>query len=732
MKKLGKKSLIIMALVLISLIGVSYAFFDYYMEGDTSHKLVAGDIYLDYVDETDSISLTNIYPETAVEARSRNDNIITFQVSGQNTSLNKALYYQIQVNEGNAIEGKTRFKAQDIVFDLVEVNKDGSETLLVDAMSYSKIYNTTIWTSTVNARSSIDRTYKLRFWLSEDVLISDTEANADYTTSVFENSYVSIKVTVYGDMTSQDLPVIGYVTYNLSSVGGTNLEQTPIYADKSGILSTEVPTTPYTFLGWSTTQGGEVKYNPGDVIDANDVNGSNLTLYPALEWPTLQSAIETNTATYLQAADEEGNRYLKGSNPNNYVWYSGKLWRIVAINSDGTIKLVTQGNMTSIAWSIESETVDGTTTYNTVYENSQIHNWLKNEFLPTLEPSVLADSTWDYTTYASATATKAEPTAFVENEKVGLLTIYDYYKVRNGSNSNFLNNGYHWWTMTPKTDGSSVWYVLYNGSASNSSPTYVYTYGVRLSVNLKSDIQIMGGSGTKSNPYVIEGDKDTGVTSELLSNRISGEYINFNDTLYRIVGFEEFDGGQLTKVTMADYSKNSNTIGESVFGSDTFYAAKERIYSPTYGIGLYLEEWYQADSTSETYETTYIKNNYKAMIATSGENGDGVVWYTGPTSGIGYDYTLSKTGTPVSATIGLGYYGEMFSSQFGDGEGSSINTWLMTIASSNSVKEVASLGFSYTKQIHYSHGVRPSFYLKSNVKITGGNGQPGNPYTLTQ
>ena len=720
MKKLGKKSLIIMALVLISLIGVSYAFFDYYMEGDTSHKLVAGDIYLDYVDETDSISLTNIYPETAVEARSRNDNIITFQVSGQNTSLNKALYYQIQVNEGNTIEGKTRFKAQDIVFDLVEVNKDGSETLLVDAMSYSKIYNTTIWTSTVNARSSIDRTYKLRFWLSEDVLISDTEANADYTTSVFENSYVSIKVTVYGDMTSQDLPVIGYVTYNLSSIGGTNLEQTPIYADKSGILSTEVPTsTPYPFLGWSTTQGGEVKYNPGDVIDANDVNGSNLTLYPVLNYPTLVEAIETNIPTYIQAADTEGNRYLTGKDPNNYVWYSGKLWRIVAINSDGTIKLVTQGNMTTIAWNTSSA--------NTVYENSQIHNWLNNEFLPTLAnaDTLLADSTWDYTTYASATATKAESTAYVENEKVGLLTIYDYYKGGTGS-SNFLNNRYFWWLMSTQTDRKYVWNVGSGGSVYGDSPTI--SNGVRPSVNLKSGIQIMGGAGTKSNPYVIGGDKDTGVTSELLSNRISGEYINFNDVLYRIVGTEEIEGQKLTKITMADYSLNKNTLTTSLaFGADN----NQGVFGQSYGIGLYLEEWYQADITSETYSTIYIKDNYKAMIATATE--EKVEWYIGPTSGVGYDYKKSKTGTSVSATIGLGYYGEMFSSQFGNGSDLTTDFWLMTIYSSSYIWNITKGDYgNNTYSLTVENGVRPSFYLKSNVKITGGNGQPGNPYTLTQ
>ena len=349
--------------------------------------------------------------------------------------------------------------------------------------------------------------------------------------------------------------------------------------------------------------------------------GFKIYLYAINEKVNFLSDKIEKTLTLTDAStDIDGTRYVTGNNDiPNYVWYSGKLWRIVSINGDDTIKLVTQGNMTSIAWDINDSTN---------YSTSQVRKWLNNEFLPTLAnaDTLLANSTWDYTTYGTASSTKAEPAAYVENEKVGLLTIYDFYKVGTGLSS-FLNNNYIWWTMSPRTDGLNVWLVSSTGSSSsNNTPTS--SYGVRPSVNLKSDIQIMGGAGTKSNPYVIGGDKDTGVTSELLSNRISGEYINFNDVLYRIVGTEEFKGQTLTKITMADYSLNKNTLTTSLaFGADE----SQRIFSPTYGIGLYLEEWYQADSTSETYATTYIKDNYKAMIATSGENGDNVVWYTGPT-----------------------------------------------------------------------------------------------------
>ena len=651
-----KKTLIISTIIVLLLllaVGGAYAFFSY--ENGAKSDIVTGQIYMNY-EETSTISLTGVFPETKAQALARTDEngVFEFTITGRNTSK-YPIYYEIDLLDGGVITGKdassTKILPEHV---MIYLEKDGVP--VIEGQTYADFNNRRIYVETVSANqeTNIEHKYVLRMWIDENVTISDTDPNADYTTTEWNDSYASLKVRVVGDFEEKKLPIY---------------------------LAEKIEET--------------------------------LTLTNASE-------------------DIDGTRYVTGDNDiSNYLWYSGKLWRIVAINSDDTIKLVTQGNMTTIAWSIESEIVDGTTTYNTVYENSHIHNWLNNEFLPTLynAENVLVDSTWDYTTYAEATATKVDPTAFVENEKVGLLTIYDYYQA--GSSSSFLNNGYYWWTISPKTDGSKVWYVDSHGDADEYSP--FDTYGVRPSVNLKSDIQIMGGLGTKSNPYVIEGDKETGTTSELLSNRISGEYINFNDVLYRIVVTEDIEGQKLTKVTMADYSVNGNTIGSVAFGADK----SQVFFSQTYGIGLYLEEWYQADSTSETYATTYIKDNYRAMIAT---NGDGVVWYTGPASGIGYDYTLSKTGTPVSATIGLGYYGEMFSSHFGDGYAAALYTytWLMTVSSNYSSDywsyvwylEYDGLAFDSDPTMDYS--ARPSFYLKSNVKIVSGSGMPNDPYLITQ
>ena len=389
----------------------------------------------------------------------------------------------------------------------------------------------------------------------------------------------------------------------------------------------------------------------------------------------------------LTDVQTNGTRYVYGNDvDNNYVWYSGKLWRIVALNSNGTIKLVTQDNIASIAWN---------TTANNDYANSQVRNWLNNDFLQTIEKNLISTSEWDYTI---GTVT----------DKVGLLTLDDFY-ITGGADDEELTNTYlhnnHWWLMmTPSTadgDTKNVWRVDgYGGAATRTSTS---AYGVRPVVNLNDETQVLGGIGSKSNPYTIKGDILIGKEFEKLSNRMSGEYLLFNGIKYRIIGSEKMNNEKLTKVIMADYSINNNRINESqVFGNNG-------VFSTTTGIGNYLDNWYK----------TSIPEDYRKMIAT--EN-DGIFWYQGPDNGTGNNYLLTKSGTSISATIGLPYYGEMFSTQFSESYEDAGNLWLMTKYGLNTIWRIdghsyASYGGATGKQ-----GVRPTFYLKSNVIIKDVNG----------
>ena len=89
-------SLLIVGLVLI--IGTSYAFFVYVRESTRNSQLVAGEVYMHFVDGNEIIDLTNAFPETNAEARAKTDNFITFTIDGKNTTTNKDIYYEIILN----------------------------------------------------------------------------------------------------------------------------------------------------------------------------------------------------------------------------------------------------------------------------------------------------------------------------------------------------------------------------------------------------------------------------------------------------------------------------------------------------------------------------------------------------------------------------------------------------------------------------------------------------------
>ena len=49
--------------------------------------------------------------------------------------------------------------------------------------------------------------------------------------------------------------------------------------------------------------------------------------------------------------DDGTDTFITGEDPNNYIWYSGKLWRAVSVNNEAkTTKLVTQWNISTISY----------------------------------------------------------------------------------------------------------------------------------------------------------------------------------------------------------------------------------------------------------------------------------------------------------------------------------------------------------------------------------------------
>ena len=310
----------------------------------------------------------------------------------------------------------------------------------------------------------------------------------------------------------------------------------------------------------------------------------------------------------------------------------------------------------------------------------------------------------------------------IEEDAVGLLNLYEYtksYKDTTSSNG-YLNNGLNWWTLTPYSV-SDVRFVYYSGEA--LIYRFSNAYGVRPSINLKSNVKIVDGDGTVDNPYRLEGDNDTNLSGTLLSNRYSGEYIKFGNeenNLYRIVSHEN---GMGTKITSAEPLKNSGIFITSVFGNNT-------IFSNTNTIGAFL---------NQDYLTNYVDSEYSEMIE------DSSTWYLG-TVGSGVSYKLAKytdvtgntlTLSTTSAKVGLLRMGELMAGQsekyYTNRSTTGLTTcyWTLTPNSSSNVRYIYYDGNAFDSNSSNVYSIKPALNLKSNVIITSGDGTLQNPFTLS-
>ena len=415
--------------------------------------------------------------------------------------------------------------------------------------------------------------------------------------------------------------------------------------------------------------------------------------------------------------DDRTDTFITGEDPNNYIWYSGKLWRAVSVNNEAkTTKLVTQWNISAITYS----------SGNTAFEGSYMEEWLNDTtvdgFLGNLrdyEKFIVTDATWDATMDATDLGSITRPNGTTTvTAPVGLLNMYEYQTSYRGTSysNGYLNNGLYWWTLTPYSS-SSVRFVDYYGNSGDDSLSG-NSYGVRPSINLKSSVRIVDGDGTIDNPYRLNGDNDTNLSGAVLSSRYSGEYIRFgNDenNLYRIVSHENGTG---TKIVSAEPLKSSGEFITMNFGSNT-------TFSSTNTIGTFLKG---------DYLTSYVDSTYIDMIE------DSTTWYLGTVgSGSSYSYKNAKytdaSGTAITsnvaeAKVGLLRFGELMSGQF-DRYGNNTYYWTLTPYSSSGVRYVSYTGSSGSySPSGFSIGVRPSVNLKSNVQIVNGDGTLNSPFEI--
>lgn len=280
----------------------------------------------------------------------------------------------------------------------------------------------------------------------------------------------------------------------------------------------------------------------------------------------------------------------KGSEVDNYIEFGNTLWRIIKVNSDGSIEMATDSYINALDWN----------TTITDYANSDIRAYLNDVYLNTLNKDMLTNVT--YCTDLVTDLSKVTCNSSNSNDYVRLLGITEFLNSEANSSSFLADSNNYIWLYN--SNEKSVWHTNGNSlGASDADSGYL----VKAVVHVKNSTQLLSGKGTKEDPYVIEKE----------SNKVEvGNYIKLGEDNWIV------------------YEVNKDNIKLALSGvlSNTFrYSTSDNTFN--------LES---SNSLAEYLNTTYLESlSYKNLLLDT-------KWYNGS-----YTSYKDVTKSTVTSKVGL-------------------------------------------------------------------------------
>ena len=368
---------------------------------------------------------------------------------------------------------------------------------------------------------------------------------------------------------------------------------------------------------------------------------------------------DSNGGLYL---DKENYIYKYDAN-ENYLWYSGQLWRILKINENKTITIITDEAIALL---------------NAKYEDNEYLEDFLNEFYEKLDQTLLVKYKSCNDEVTEGKGVRCESTKEVN---IASLDVYNYNKC--GGAKSFLNNGTSYWLNNKNTEGN---YLLVNNDGGIGVGSDI-AHNLRPMVTLKDKIELIDGDGTKENPYIIE-KRDT----TTISNTLIGEYIKYNESVWRIINIDETSVKALKTTCIEDEN------GECL----------------NYKFGTIIKYY-----NSLLYK--YLNNTYYKTL----ENNDYLVkgnFYSGTYTD--YNYKSLKENI-TEAYIGLPKIAEYYGYK-------NLNSYLITPNVMETVYTINDLGNYYLVKPTKELNIYPVINFDINLNITTGSGTIDNPYELSR
>ena len=308
-----KKDLVLILIVfilLIAIVGISYAAFNYVGTGQKLNTITTGAISMNYIESSNVISMNNALPTTDATGKKRLntgeyfDFTVKSSIKG-NTDIN----YEIAAKE----ESGNTFSGKNIKFYLTKVNSDGTEEEAMPPKTYSEDTTSNVYTGrpadmmslfvgNLNQQGDTTINYRLRLWVDENYNPQNDNGGLTY----------KVKVNVYGQ--TSDTVAKAEDTYCKDN-GFNTLSDCMLVMNNHEVSATAAKTA---IKAKGTPNFAKIAPN------------------------------DTETDGLYMAEDDEGESYYyRGAVKNNYVSFAGFTWRIIRRNGDGSVRMIYSGKSTT-------------------------------------------------------------------------------------------------------------------------------------------------------------------------------------------------------------------------------------------------------------------------------------------------------------------------------------------------------------------------------------------------
>jgi len=245
---------------------------------------------------------------------------------------------------------------------------------------------------------------------------------------------------------------------------------------------------------------------------------------PVVEEGSEQDGLYLDTYGTVSEDTNINARYVyKGANPDNYITFNNELWRIISMETDGTLKIMKKDKVTQNAWD--------NTNSNDWARPASLNTYLNEDYYNSLDSNsrnLIQNHAWGIgpVTFNMTHGSYLENQIASENSvtwtgNIGLMSVSDVIRA-NPDIKNCKNLGYHnanykickntnyillvdysKCTINPYRDNSDgVIRFSGEGDATNFQAN-LNGYPVYPALYLKSDITL-SGSGTETDPFTIQ------------------------------------------------------------------------------------------------------------------------------------------------------------------------------------------------------------------------------------